>query len=152
MHISVDISGQITQKNMDSCLGCRRSDGVERAVFLKSRTKKEVLKKYTDLQVVSIVEKMYCILVYYCIKDILDGVDKIVVCRDVEFRKVAYLLPLLFSADSDFKRIKITPLDRSKAKRSNGHYPALKAFRRRREADMIIKKKMIEDLLAEFKR
>ena len=63
MHISVDISGQITQKNMDSCLGCRRSDGVERAVFLKSRTKKEVLKKYTDLQVVSIVEKMYCILV-----------------------------------------------------------------------------------------
>jgi len=152
MQISIDISGQITQKNLDSCLGCRRSDGVERAAFLPKRTKREVLKKYTDLQVVSIVEKVYCILVYYRIKDILDDVDRIVVCRDVEFRKVAYLLPLLFSKNLDFKRIKITPLDRSNAKKSNGHYPALKAFRRRSRADKVIKKGMIEDLLTEFKK
>lgn len=149
MDINVDISGQIVQKNLDSSLGCKRSDGLERAVFLTSKTKKEILGKYKG-QVTSLIEKVHCILIYYCIKDILDGVDRVIVCNDVEFRKVADLLPKLFSDDLNFKRIELVRLDRS-VKRSNGHYPAVKAYRDRGRASKIIKEKMIEDLLFKFK-
>lgn len=150
MDINVDISGQITQKNKNSSMGCKRSDGLERAVVLPSRTKKEILRRYSG-QVVSLVEKMHCILIYYCTKDILDGVDRIIVCRDVEFRKVAYLLPFLLSKRRDSRKIEITPLDRSSVRKSNGHYPAVKAFRKRKEASRIISKKMVEDLMFEFR-
>jgi hypothetical protein len=146
--IHIDISGQIQQRNLDSSLGFKRSDGVNKAVFLPKRTKKALLRKYKG-QIINLVEKIHCIMVYYCIKDSLKGVTEIHICRDVNFRVVKRLLPFLFKGHSSFSDIKIAVRNRCDPT-SNGHWPALKAFRRRRYATIILKKEMIEKKLLEF--
>jgi hypothetical protein len=40
MRIDIDISGQITQKNLPSSLGFKRSDGLEKAVLLRPEIKR----------------------------------------------------------------------------------------------------------------
>jgi len=106
MKIHIDISGQVQQKNLDSSLGFRRSDGLMRAVFLPVRTKKLLFKKYKT-QITNLIEKIHCILIYYCIKDSLKGVDGIHICRDGDFRAIKRLLPFLFKGHSHFHDIKL---------------------------------------------
>ncbi len=150
MKIHIDLSGQVSQKNYDSSLGCKRIDGVIKSVFLRKTTKKAIIKKYKG-QVVNLVEKIHCILIYYCIRDILDDVDELIICRDGNFRRIARLLPLLFSEHKDFFKIKISQR-RTGDKKSDGHYPALKTFRKKRYADKMISREMVEEKLFEFKR
>lgn len=149
MIIHIDISGQIQQKNFDSVLGFKRSDGLQGAVYLPSKTKKEILKKYKG-QVVRLVEKLHCIMIYYCIKDRLDGVKEIRICKDVNYRRLRDLVPLLFKDCNYLNEVNIKP--RREKKKSNGHRPAIRAFRKRLRADKIITKDMIEAVLFEFKR
>ena len=49
MKIEIDIIGQIQQLNYDSALGFRRENGFEKSVFLRSKDKKEIIKKYKGL-------------------------------------------------------------------------------------------------------
>lgn len=149
MIIHIDISGQIQQPNYNSALGFRRSDGLQGAVFLPSKTKKEILKKYKG-QVVRLIEKLHCILVYYCIKDHLDGVKEIRICKDVNYRRLRDLIPLLFKEHNYLKGIDIKP--RVEKKKSNGHRPAIRAFRKRLRADKVVSREMIEDVLFGFKK
>lgn len=149
MIIQIDISGQIQQLNYDSALGFKRSDGAEGAVFLPSKTKKEIIKKYKG-QVVRLIEKLHCILIYYCIKDNLKGVTEIIICKDVNFRRLKDLVPLLFKDYNYLEGIGIKP--RIEKKKSNGHRPAIRAFRKRLRSDIVITKDMIESTLFEFKR
>ena len=148
--IEIDISGQIQQTNFDSALGFKRSDNLEGSVFLKSEIKKEILKRYKG-QVTNLIEKLHCILIYYCIKDYLEWVNEIIICRDVNFRRVKNLLPLLFKEKNYLSGIEIKQRD-SKGKKSLGHKVALKTFRNKRIANVIIKKEMIENVLFEFKK
>jgi hypothetical protein len=147
MIIQIDISGQIQQKNFDSALGFKRSDGLQGAVYLPSKTKKEILKKYKG-QVVRLIEKVHCILIYYSIKNHLDGVKEIIICKDVNYRRLKDLVPLIFK--DKLQGIKIKP--RVEKKKSNGHRPAIRAFRKRMRADKIVTKDMVESVLFEFKR
>lgn len=146
--IEVDISGQIQQINMDSSLGMRRTDGLEKSVFLDSRVKKEILKQYKG-QITNLIEKLHCILIYYCIKDSLENVDLIEICKDVSFRKVKKLLPLLFV--NNLRGINIKQRD-SKGFYSAGHRIAIKTLRNKKLASLIIKKEMVEDVLLKFKK
>ncbi len=148
--IEIDISGQIQQLNYDSALGFRRDNGIERSVYLRNETKKEIIKRYKG-QVTNIIEKLHCILIYYCIKDCLDSVNEIKICKDADFRRVKNLLPFLFKQQNYLNGIKITERKGGEDK-SDGHRIALKAFRKRRYADLLIKKEMIEDVLFEFKK
>jgi|SRR3989338_577210 len=148
MIIQIDISGQIQQRNYNSALGCKRSDGLERAAYLRSSTKKEVVRKYKG-QVVRLIEKLHCIMIYYCIKDHLDGVKEIKICKDVNYRRLRDLIPLLFKDHNYLENINISP--RVEKEKSNGHKPAIRAFRKRREADVLVSKEMIEKVLFEFK-
>lgn len=149
MIIHIDISGQILQKNKDSSLGFKRTDGKTNCVKIKSRTKKAVLAKYKG-QINQLPEKLHCILIYYCIRDYLKNVEKLVICRDENFQRVAHLLPFLFKNHQKFKKIKLKqkPLDYGK---SNGHYPALKGFRKNKYVDKFITREMIEKKILEFK-
>lgn len=147
--IEVDISGQIQQLNYDSSLGFRRDNGIEKSVYLRSKTKKEIIKKYQG-QVTDLIEKLHCILIYYCIRDVLDDVKEIKICRDVNFRRVKRLLPFLFKEKNFLKGIKITPR-KGKERISSGHNITLRTFRRKKFAEMIIKKEMIENVLFKFK-
>lgn len=147
LRIDIDISGQIQQKNLDSSLGAKRSDGVQNAVFLSHQTKKELLGKYKG-QINNLVEKMHCLMIYYCIKDLLDGVTEIRVCNDVNFRVVKKLLPLLFKGR--LKGVEINNRKRSEPA-SAGHWPALKAHRKRKYATCIIKRKDVEEKILEFR-
>lgn len=92
MIIQIDISGQIQQKNYDSALGFKRSDGKTGSVFLRKQLKQKLTDKYKG-QIINFVEKLHCIMIYYAIKDHLGGVKEIKICRDVKIRTVAYLLP-----------------------------------------------------------
>ena len=150
MKIEIDISGQIQQHNYDSALGFRRTNGIEKSVFVSSETKKEIIKKYKG-QVTNLIEKLHCILIYYCIKDCLDDVEEIKICKDVNFRRIGNLLHLLFKEHNYLKHIKITKRS-GKESKSAGHKIALKTFRRKKYADLIIKKEMIEDVLFKFKK
>src|SRR3989344_4876391 len=101
MRLEIDISGQIQQLNLDSALGFKREDGFNRSVFLNNKTKKEIIKKYRG-QITNLIEKLHCILIYYCVKDFLIGINEMIICRDVNFRRVKNLLPLLFKKDDYF--------------------------------------------------
>lgn len=150
MKIEIDISGQIQQINLDSALGAKREDGLTNSVYLKSRIKKEIIKKYKG-QVTNLIEKLHVILIYYCIKDILDNVQEIIICRDVNFRRVKNLLPLLFKNNNYLKNIHILQRD-SSGEKSSAHRIAIKSFRKKKYATLIIKKEMIENVLLEFKK
>jgi len=147
MKLHVDISGQVQQKNLNSALGCKRDDGEERSVFLKSKLKKEVLLKYKG-QVTNLIEKIHCILIYYCMKDFLDGIDKVVICKDVNFRRLKKLLLMLFG--DRLKGVKITQR-KSNSDKSLAHRVALKTKRHKRHAQLNITRGMIEDILFKFK-
>jgi len=150
MKIEIDISGQIQQLNYDSALGFRRENGFEKSVYLRSKTKKEIIKKYKG-QVTNLIEKLHCIMIYYCIKDFLKDIKEIKICRDVSFRRIKNLLPLLFKKQKSFNNIKITQRKGREVK-SSAHRIALKTFRRKKYAALLIKKEMIENVLLEFKR
>lgn len=148
--IEIDISGQIQQIKLDSALGCKRSDGVTKSVFLDNRIKKEIIKKYKG-QVTNLIEKIHCILIYYCIKDILDNVIKIIICKDVSFRRVKNLLPLLFKENNYLNNIKIIQRD-SCSEKSSAHKVALKTLRNKKFASFIIKSETIENVLFDFRK
>lgn len=149
MIIQIDISGQIQQKNYDSALGFKRSDGKSGSVFLRKQLKQKLTNKYKG-QVINFVEKVHCIMIYYAIKNQLDGVKEIKICKDVNKRNLAYLLPKLFKDDKEFSNIKISFVGGKNGK-SNGHNPALKTFRHRKYADKILNLEMFENLLLKFK-
>lgn len=148
MKLHIDISGQIQQKSLNSALGCVREDGVERSVFIKSKIKKEILTKYKG-QVTNIIEKIHCILIFYCINDLLEGVDEIIVCKDIDFRRLKRLLPLLFEGKLDNKKIMQRE---SNSDKSLAHRVAIKTKRNKRHAMKYITKRMVEDVLFKFKK
>ena len=148
--LEIDISGQIQQLNYDSVIGCMRNDGLKRSSFLSSEIKKNIIKKYRG-QVINIIEKLHCILIYYCIKDILENVKKIIICRDINFRIVKNLLPLLFKENNYLKDIKINQRD-TLSEDSLGHKVAIKTFRKKKYADIVLKEEMVENVLFEFKK
>lgn len=147
--IEIDISGQIQQLNHDSAVGFRRDNGFEKSVFLRSKDKKEIIKKYKG-QITNLIEKIHCILIYYCIRDDLNEVSEIKICKDVSFRRIKNLLPFLFKSQNYLKGIKLVQRKGDEPK-SAGHKIALKTFRRKKYANLLIKKEMIEDVLLEFK-
>jgi len=100
--------------------------------------------------VINFIEKVHCIMIFYAIRSYLDGVNEIKICRDVNKRNVASLLPKLFKDYKAFSSIKISFIG-GKNEKSNGHNPALKTFRHRKYANQILTLKMVEDLLLEFK-
>ena len=106
MRIEIDISGQVQQKNYDSALGFWRDNGIEKAVHLNSKVKKEMVRKYKG-QVTNLIEKIHCILIYYCVKDHLDNVSEIKICKDVNVRRLKNLLPLLFKNYNYLENIKL---------------------------------------------
>jgi len=59
-------------------------------------------------------------------------------------------VPLLFKDKNYLKGINVKP--RAGKKKSNGHGPAIRAFRKRTRSEKIITKDMIENILFEFKR
>lgn len=148
MRIHIDIAGQIAQKGKHSAIGFMRSDGLSYSVVLPSNVKRKIISDYKG-QITNLVEKIYSILVYYCIRDHLEKVEEIVICRDVNPRKVSYLLPFLFKDNLHFDKIKIRW--GKNGKKSKGHWPALKAYRSRKQANIVIKKEMIKEKLFEFK-
>ena len=150
MKIEIDISGQIQQLNYDSALGFRRENGLEKSVYLSSKIKKAIIKKYKG-QITNLIEKLHCIMIYYCIKDIMGEVSTIKICRDVNFRRLKNFLPLLFKEQNYLKEIKIIQR-RGKEPKSAAHNIVLRTFRRKKYADVIISKEMIENVLFEFKK
>jgi len=148
--IEIDISGQIQQPNHDSALGLKRNNGLEKSVFLKSRDKKDIIKKYKG-QVINLIEKLHCVLIYYLSKDELEDVHEIKICKDVNFRVLKNLLPLLFKENNYLSGIKIIPRTGDEPK-SKAHKFTLKTFRRKKYAFKIMDKKMIEDMLFRFKK
>lgn len=149
MIIQIDISGQIQQKNYDSSVGFKRNDGLTNSVFLRKETKKEIISKYKG-QVTNLIEKVHCILVYYCIKDYLEKVKEIKICKDCNPRKIKYFLLLLFKGNSHFSNIKINFRGGLEPK-SNGHKVALRTFRRKRHASLLLSKEDVENKLFLFK-
>jgi len=150
LKIEIDISGQIHQLNYDSALGFRRENGIEKSVYLRSKTKKGLIRKYKG-QVTNLIEKLHCILIYFCIKDSLDNIEEIKICKDANFRKIKNLLPLLFKENNYLNEVKITSREGSEPK-SSGHRIALRTFRRQKYANLLINKNMIENMLFKFKR
>ena len=148
MKLHIDISGQVQQKNLNSALGCKRSDGAERSVFLKSKIKKKIILRHKG-QVANLIEKVHCILIYYCIKDFLDDVDEIVICKDVNFRRLRRLLPLLFEDGLDG----ISVVQRkSNSENSLAHNVALKTKRHKKHAQLNVTWRMVEDILIKNKK
>ncbi len=147
MKLHIDISGQIQQKNLNSALGCKRDDGMERGVFLKSKIKKDILKKYSTQK--NIIERVHCILIYYCIRDFLEGVDRVVVCRDINFRRMKKLLLVFLGGKLD--GVKIVQR-KSCSEKSLAHNVALKTKRNKKHAKLNITRRMLEDILEKNKK
>jgi len=149
MIIHIDISGQIQQKNYDSAVGFKRSDGLTNSIFLKKEIKKELIDKYKG-QITNIIEKVHCILIYYCLTEHLEDVIEIKICKDCNPRKIKFFLPYLFKEHSYFNSIKINFREGQESK-SKGHKIALRTHRRRKHASRLLSKDDIENKLFLFK-
>lgn len=149
MIVQIDISGQIQQKNYDSAIGFKRSDGLTNSVFLRKDIKKEIINKYKG-QVTNLIEKVHSILIYYCVKDYLANVKEIKICKDCNPRKIKYFLPFLFREYPKFKDLKVTFRGGLEPK-SIGHKIALRTYRRRKHASILLSKRDIESRLFLFK-
>ncbi len=90
-------------------------------------------------------------MIYYCIKDFLKDVKEIKVCKDVNFRRLKRLFPFLFKENNYLNDIKIIPR-KGDEKISSAHNIALRSFRKRKFAEKIITKEMIENILFKFKK
>ncbi len=91
------------------------------------------------------------ILIYYFIKDELEDINKIKICKDVDFRTLKNLLPFLFKEYNYLNSIKIE-VRKGDEPKSRAHKFALRTFRRRKHASQLINKDMIENKLFEFKK
>jgi len=128
-------------------LGCKRGDGVWRTAYLRVQTKRALLRKYKG-QVTRLPEKLHCILIYYCIKDLLSGVTEIKICKDINYRVLRQLLPLLFGD----KLASVKLIERKGLEpQIDAHRSALRAFRRKKYATVFVNKDMVESLLFKFK-
>ncbi|MFH1722482.1 MAG: hypothetical protein ABH950_07765 [Candidatus Altiarchaeota archaeon] len=143
--LHIDISGILKDAYQQSTLGFKRTDGVTGNIYIRHQTKRAYYRKYRN-KLTDCVGRLYAIAVYYAIKDYLTNVEKIRFCRDIKFRHVKNYLNQLFVNHKGFKEIKLELNNPSNGK-SNGHYPALKAFRNRSKAKKFLTLKMIESKL-----
>ena len=90
-------------------------------------------------------------MIYLCVKDFVSNIKEIKVCKDINFRTLKNLLPLLFKEHDYLNGVKIIQRKGGEEK-SAGHNIALKTFRKRKYASLIIKEEMIEDVLFKFKK
>lgn len=145
----IDVSGQVQQKNYDSAIGFARSDGITNSVFLKKEVKREIIGEYKG-QITSVIEKVHCILIYYCIRDHLENVREIKICKDCNPRKIRFFLPFLFRDDPHFKGIKIA-FRRKREPKSGAHTIALRTHREKKYASHLLDKKDLKSKLFLFK-
>jgi hypothetical protein len=143
MKMHIDISGQVTQLDRPSAMAFVRDDGAVNSVYLDTETKIRITTKHTG-KTQNIVEKLHCILVYYCIKDYLENVEELIICRDINPRRLDRILLSLFKGHSKFPKITVRGHDKPE---SEAHEAALSVFRKKSKAKTIITEKMIESVL-----
>jgi|GEM_PF-1502518 len=146
--IHVDVGGQLTSRNTPSTLGFWMTGRVKRAVRIEAKTKEKYYRRYKG-KIVRPVERLYCILLYYLIRNHLTNVSKIILCKDVNPQKIQDYLGILFKDQDEFNLIEIKFREKNSPK-SKGHYPANKAYKKRTNADSIIPFLRVEAKLKEM--
>ena len=83
-------------------------------------------------------------MIYFCIKDHLKNIDELIICRDINPRRINNILRSMFKDNSSFPRIKIRGHDQPD---SNAHDAALGGYRSKSKANLVITEKLIEKSL-----
>ncbi len=143
MSMHIDISGQVTQTDKPSSLAFVKDDGSRNVVYVDAETKRRILKRHSG-KVENLPEKLHCIMIYFCIKDYLKDVDELVICRDINPRRINKILLSLFKEHGGFPKIIIRGHDQPD---SDAHFAALSGYRKKSSADLIITDKMINKML-----
>jgi len=144
--VEIDISGRIDQKSYDSVIVMLAEDeSLENSVFLKSELKRKVLNRNKDIK--DVVEKVHCIMIYYCAKDYLNEISEMKICPDCSSIKINHYLKFYFKGLKRFDKIKKRVKEISHA--SPCHKKALRIFRGKEKPKIIINKEMIMKLLKE---
>ncbi len=141
MHIEIDQSGKIEQMNKDTYIAL--SNHEQYCIKFPKKLKQEIVYKYKT-KVKQIIQKLFAICLYYCLKDYLTKKELMII--DLEYPGweadiKSNLIPLLRSKYKDFdkKTIKFGAIGRD----STSHKIAKSSFKGKDKPNYILSKEDI---------
>jgi len=145
MHIEVDQSGKIEQLDKNTIIAFSNKN--QYSVSITKEIKKEVYKLY-KLNVKDLRYRLFCIGVYYCLKDYMKEKELITICCEYQGKENLIKSFLLDYLRRDYAKIepKIIRFGRI-GKQSNAHAVAIDVFRGNRRPNKILSLKDIEKCL-----
>lgn len=145
MRVEVDQSGKVEQLNADTIVAF--SNDSQYAVLLGKSVKRELFLACRS-KVTQFRYRLFCVLVYYCIKDYLKKFSLITI--DCEYQgKEDLIKSLLLNLirktykDFDVKLIRFGLI----GKQSNAHAVAIDVFRKNRKPNRLLSLAEVEELL-----
>ena len=145
MHIEVDQSGKIEQLNMDTVIAFSNKN--QYSVLITKETKQELFKIYKG-KIKELRYRIFCIGVYYCLRDYIKEKELITVCFEYWGKEnliKSFLLDYFRrqSAAVDPKIIRFGKI----GKQSNAHSAAIDVYRGNRRPNKILTLSEIEKWL-----
>ncbi len=141
MRIEIDQSGKIEQTDMDTVIAF--SNRYQYSVLITKSTKREIFIKYKG-KVKNLKYKLFCIGVYFCIRDYLHEYQLIII--DLEYRGKENLIKSILLnfirktyKNFDSKIIRFGSI----TKNSNAHTAAIDVHRGNRKPNKIISMKEV---------
>ncbi len=142
MRVEVDQSGKIEQLNCDTVIAF--SNSVQYAVLLPKSLKRDIFLRYKS-KIPRLKYKLFCISVYYCIKNLIRDSGQIVIDDEYKGNEdvlKSFLLNCIWAVYKEFEAKRITFANIGKS--SNAHIIAIDAFRKHRRADKVLS---LEDVM-----
>ena len=145
MHIEVDQSGKIEQLDKDSIIAFSNKN--QYSVLIPKELKRELYVLYKG-KVKDLRYRLFCIGVYYCLKDYIKEKELVTICCEYTGQEnliKSFLLDYLRKSyqSADPKIIRFGEI----GKQSNAHSAAIDVFRGNRKPNKILSLKDIEKCL-----
>ncbi len=135
-----DVSRQLTQ-NGTTYFGIR-TNNIKRCIIIKKKIKENIIKKIKGK--VNHLERLHCISIFLGINNLLNDINKIIICGDFKTHKLKESMKQILSKN-DFNKIKIIIKNNNPA-----HQVANKCYKHKNKFDCFFISE--KDILKQFKK
>ena len=145
MRVEVDQSAKVEQLNCDTVIAF--SNGAQYVVLLPKFLKRSIFLRYRST-IPRLKYRLFCISVYYCIKNIICDSGLIVIDDEYKGNEDVIKSLLLNCIRTTYKEFEAKRITFGKVgKSSNAHIIAIDVFRKHRRADKALSLKDMESFL-----
>lgn len=145
MRIEVDQSGKIEQLNKDSVIAFSNKN--QYSILISNEVKQEVYKSYKG-RIKELIYRLFCIGLYYCLKDYIKEKELIVICCEYIGKENLIKSFLLDYLRKDYPAVDPKIIRFGKiGKNSNAHAVAIDVYRGSRRPNKILSLSEVEKCL-----